>query len=480
MNPQQRVAHVVALVVIGACVLAVPVLAQDHPETVGSRDRPGWATDVAGDRVQAHVSGSWDLEGDDALPAAAGLTFNPQFVIWTDALANVMGTTAHNTLHDEFMVGWTTLQDEWSHDIWARRLRPDGTLLEHFNVAAVAGEYLNRPVITYCPMHDEYLVAFTNFYDGSGLADVQARRVAWDGGSMSDVFTVTPGVAQHVDPSVAYCTPCDEFVVTYTNQWPGGELDLYAQRVRAADGTLLDMNFVASGGGWNRTYSSTAFHPAMYGGAGGYLIAYLAASSPPSGTRVWYKITHTELYDLYVNPELEASSTTTAAFGVWPQVAAGETGFLVAWWEASGGGYQVKARRISAEGSALGPPEGFPVSGVCLPPTTTHNLAVTYAYPQLYLVLWEYPTPSGTAEIHGIFVSEVADMTLGDESVVSEAGSAIPRPTVVCSPMSDCLIAYNWWSVSSLDIAGEIVRLRAVFSDGFESGDTSAWSATLP
>ena len=35
MNRPVRVAHVVALVVIGVCVLAVPALAQDCPELVG-------------------------------------------------------------------------------------------------------------------------------------------------------------------------------------------------------------------------------------------------------------------------------------------------------------------------------------------------------------------------------------------------------------------------------------------------------------
>ena len=60
-------------------------------------------------------------------PAPSGVTRDPQIVIWTDALPNFVGSAAHNTAHDEFMVGWTTRQDNWSADIWARRLRPDGT-----------------------------------------------------------------------------------------------------------------------------------------------------------------------------------------------------------------------------------------------------------------------------------------------------------------------------------------------------------------
>ncbi|PWB73103.1 MAG: hypothetical protein C3F15_10170, partial [Holophagae bacterium] len=61
-----------------------------------------------------------------APPAQTEMLPDPQIVIWTDALPNYVGSVAHNTMHDEFMVGWTTQQDQWSHDIWARRLRPDG------------------------------------------------------------------------------------------------------------------------------------------------------------------------------------------------------------------------------------------------------------------------------------------------------------------------------------------------------------------
>jgi hypothetical protein len=427
-------------------------------------------------RAQAPLPGS----PPSATAPTGKMTRDPQIVIWTDALPNYVGSVAHNTTHDEFIVGWTTQQDQYSHDIWARRLRPDGTLLEHFNVAAVAGELLNGPEIEYCPLRDEYLMAFTNAYDGSiGRADVQARRVAWNGGWMSDVFTITPGVAEHLLPSIAYSPAADEYVVTYTNQWPGGEIDLYAQRVRAADGALLDMNYVASGGGWSRSRSSVASHPAMYGGAGGYLIAYRAdATARSSEIRVRYKVTHTELYDLYANPELDISSASSASSG--PQVASGQAGFLATWWELTTSGFQVKARRINADGTALGSPEGFAVSGVYVFNPPNFGLAVTYAYPGLYLVVWEHLTPGGIVEIHGIFVSEDVDGTVGDESVLSATDSSLHRPVAICSPMSDCLFAYDWWHSSSFDIAGDIARLVVMFEDGFESGDTSAWSSTVP
>jgi hypothetical protein len=480
MKSPRLMRRLVALLGIGAGVLAAPALAQDGPESVGLRGSPGSAADGSG---QGRVAGGEAAESDGAAAAITKTARDPQIVIWTDDRQNYVGSVAHNPVHDEFIVGWTTQQDQYSHDIWARRLRPDGTLLEHFNVTNVAGERLSGPEIAYCPLHDEYLIAYTNWYDNSGdRADVQARRVAWDGGWMGSVITITPGVAVHYQPSIAYCGPCDEYVVTYTSYWVTAVNTLYAQRIRAADGAPLGMNCVASGGEWDPGFSSIAFHPAAYGGAGGYLIAYRVIASGGSVGKFSYKMAQTDLSDVTSNPALDVSSTALPC--ATPRVSAGQTGFLIAWWEETGGGtFRVRARRISAEGVALGPPEGIAVSGeYATNPTWYFKLGVTYAYPGLYLVLWEHQTPGGIVEIHGIFVSEDADTTVGDEAVLSGTGTNMAAPAAICSPMSDCLVVYEWWNTqtNSYDIAGDIARLVVMFEDGFESGDTSAWSATVP
>jgi hypothetical protein len=123
------------------------------------------------------------------------------------------------------------------------------------------------------------------------------------------------------------------------------------------------------------------------------------------------------------------------------------------------------------------------VSGVYgVPRVQTFELAVTYAYPGLYLVFWEHETPAGIGEIHGIFVSEDADTTVGDEAVLSGTGTNMAAPAAICSPMSDCLFACEWWNTqtNSWDIAGDIALLVVIFEDGFEFGGTTAWSATVP
>lgn len=407
-------------------------------------------------------------------------TLDPQIVIWTDGLWNLLPSIAFSTAHDEFLVGWTTEQDAFSRDIWARRVDRDGGLLEVFNVSAIPGDILEGSTIEYCPAHDEYLVAYTNWYQVNGEdADVQARRVAWDGGWMSDVFTVTPGTDEHIHPSIAYSGLDDEYVVVYSNQWPGDELDLYAQRIRASDGALLSWNAVESDAVWERFFSSVAYHPGAYGGAGGYLIAYQTWSAT-LGTSIRYKMTRSDLSDLFTNPELEVSNSGN--FLSPPSVDAGVEGFLIAWREYTGAGYQVMARRLDVNGNPLGNAAGFPVSAVSSQVTVEPDIiAVAYTHRQSFLVLWNHEnTLPALNDIHGVLVAEEWDGTIGDQIELSEGAEYVYRPSAICSPMSDCLIVYQWWNTSTDDIAGRILHLRAVFSDGFESGDFSAWSDTVP
>ena len=407
------------------------------------------------------------------------VVLDPQIVIWTDALLNTTGSVTFNPSQGEFMVGWTTDQDAFSRDIWARRVAPNGTVLDWFNVASVPNEIMEGPSIAFSPPHDEYLFAYTNWYQGTGgFADVQSRRVAWDGSMMSGVLTVTPGSAEHIHPSIAYNSRDDEYLVTYSNQWPIGLLDLYAQRVRAADGVLLSWNAVASDAVLSRLYSTVAYHPDAYGGNGGYLIAYLTAPLT-AGSSVRYKMTRSDLSDLFTNPEIEVSNSAGMKFD--PGLDAGAGGFLISWWEVTPAGRQVRARRISVDGNPLGPPEAFAVSGLYDSLPTDPKLSVAYTHRESFLVLWNHENTSPLLDdIHGVLVSENLYSTIGVEFELSGGVEYISGPKASCSPGSECLIAYTWLTPSTFDVAGRIVHLLSIFSDGFESGDTSTWSVVFP
>jgi len=65
----------------------------------------------------------------------------PFIQVWDDAGQNVNPAIAYNSQRDEYLVVWVTEQDEFSWDIWGRRLRSDGSQIPNgwFNIDNIAG-----------------------------------------------------------------------------------------------------------------------------------------------------------------------------------------------------------------------------------------------------------------------------------------------------------------------------------------------------
>ena len=131
-------------------------------------------------------------------------------------------------------------------DIYARRVRGDGTLLSNFTISHNANFHNYEPDVAYCPAHDEYLVVWT--YDSALTgSDIWARRVKWDGSWMGSEFAIGRTSDKQRHPAVAYNSDADEYLVVYQNTWGGGGQDVDAERVRASDGTALGWVNIAAG-----------------------------------------------------------------------------------------------------------------------------------------------------------------------------------------------------------------------------------------
>jgi hypothetical protein len=192
---------------------------------------------------QAQLAGS----GVHSVEAQSPI-IDPPIDIWSDGYDNREPMVAYNSRHDEYLVVWYTRQDSYTYDIWAQRVHGDGGLETGFVVASSAGEERASPVVAYSPAQDQYLIAYTNFYTGGGFScDVYATRISWDGSWTSGEFAIADAVDGQLLPAVAYNSRDDEYLVVYVNQWAGGLIDVYAQRVRAGDGQLIGQNTVASG-----------------------------------------------------------------------------------------------------------------------------------------------------------------------------------------------------------------------------------------
>jgi len=71
-------------------------------------------------------------------------------------------------------------------------------------------------------------------------------------------------------------------------------------------------------------------------------------------------------------------------------------------------------------------------------------------------------------------ISPFSDRVLSDTFTVASAADEADVD-IACAPWGTCLVVYG----KGLDIAGRMVHL-GVFGDGFESGNSSAWSVKIP
>ncbi|MDJ0755159.1 MAG: hypothetical protein QNJ45_16675 [Ardenticatenaceae bacterium] len=188
--------------------------------------------------------------------------------IWVgDGVDNLASAVAYNSRHDEFLVVWENDRGA-TRDIYARRVASSGDILSWFTIVSNAGRWNYLPDVSYNPIQDEYLVVYTYQVTASDY-DIWARRVKWDGSWMSPEIPINQDPAKQWYPAVAYNSRDNEYLVVYENYWAGGLRDIAAQRV-AGNGSLLSWRNIATGPGTTRRLPDAAYNEVR----NEYLIAY--------------------------------------------------------------------------------------------------------------------------------------------------------------------------------------------------------------
>jgi hypothetical protein len=407
-----------------------------------------------------------------AQPAGSGVhlaeaqspIIDPPIAIWSDGDDNGDPSVAYNNRHDEYLVVWYTQQDAYTHDIWAQRVRGDGGLEAGFVVATLPGEMRQSPVVAYSPAQDQYLIAYTNFYTGGLSCDVYATRISWDGSWTSGEFAIANAVDMQLLPAVAYNSRDDEYLVVYVNQWAGGLVDIYAQRVRASDGQLIGQNTVASGMDSARTSPSVAYSPEAHDGAGGYMIAYSYQDTTTYEVEIRSKPAQADLSGLWLSPETTVCPTGNGQYQ--PAVAAAPGEYLVIWAEAIPDpfGKQVRGRRLSLDGTPQEDPAGFDIGEVNTVDELRQQSALAYGERYGYLATWHFEESSPPDTLYGRYVLAGQDAASGGQFAIASLSHADSDPAVACEPSGDCLVVNSWWDGGDYDIEGRFVRLYRVYA----------------
>ena len=376
--------------------------------------------------------------------------------IQVDGLENLEPAVIYNSKHKEFLVVWYTKQGALTWDIWARRVGINGNLGSIFNVASVEAKHLTQPDVAYSPVQDEYLVVY-NYEVTSSDTDIYGTRFKWDGSLIGAPFPIITALDKQMDPSLTYNSTNDEYLVVYGNEWAGGLRDIAAQRIDASDGSLLSWANVATGTGEDRDGPDVAYNPAR----NQYLITYTKFPSP---INIRGKVALANLDGVSISSEIELCCTgiTGAQWGT--QVATGPDEYLVTFQIGLFNG-PIYGRRVSGEGTPLGPASAFDISGT-YPSGVNFSQALAYGEEYGYLVAISLePDATQKSNVYGRYVMAGSDSAVGDEFGIDLTEFSQNQPSVSCTPSGDCLVVYedNWPDETDFEIRGRFVKPHRVY-----------------
>ena len=385
---------------------------------------------------------------------------DPFINIWVDTVDNREPAVAYNSNHDEYLVVWYNEQDGGTLDIYARRVRGDGTLLSSFLVVSDVGKDNWQPDVAYSPTQDEYLIVYTYEYDSnSNDYDIWARLVKWDGSDLGAPRYVEFPINQDSDlqwnPAVAYNSQNNEYLVVYENWWAGGLRDIAAQRVDkdgTAPGGPSGAN-IATGAGGGRFSPDVAYNEAR----NEYLIAY--TFDVGSNGQTYGKVASANLgtlsSEIHICDDLYDQD--------YPAVAAGPDEYLVTWVDGTWGSNDcdIFARRVSGAGTPQGAAGGFEIAGSG--DNNPHVFpAVAYGAGYGYLVAcrrFNLDLGASGLDVYGRYVMRGQNEASGDEFAIDNGSDFQDNPAIACAPSGDCLVVEeDHWPGPDYEIRGRFVR----------------------
>ncbi len=386
----------------------------------------------------------------------------PFIGIQVDSKENHQPAVAYSGERAEYLVVWTTHQDAFTWDIWARRVGSDGILKgpSEFPVATSAGKKRWEPAVAYNPVHDEYLIVYTyEFDDLDSDYDIKATVVDGDLSWKTSEYSIYSPAGIQWTPQVAYNSEDDEYLVVWGNVWGDDRHDIYAQRLEG-DGSLLPGPVtIASHATEPRSIPDVAYNATR----NEYLIAYnYSPSLITTESNIYGKVASANLG--WMSPSDIHICDNTRDQGSLA-VAAGPDEYLVAWTDENTGTsqYDVFARRLSGDGGTpLGPSDGFPIAQ--FPSASSYLPDVDYGRIYGYLVTWYSDQPSYLDEVYGNYVlsgrDEVSALPFG---VNGGMGSSQRTPAIACTPIGECLVVsednLDWptWTPKDYEIRGSFI-----------------------
>jgi hypothetical protein len=374
----------------------------------------------------------------------------PFIQIWDDAGSNSNPVVAYNPHRDEYLVVWVTAQDQFSSDIWGRRLRGDGSLIPNswFNIDNFAGIHLVNPAIAYNSQTDQYLVVYTAELSTDDH-DIWGKLVNWNGGLSSRLY-IDSRLQEQNHPAVAYNKHENQYLVAYSDWQSSSTVNVYLQTLNPVGGGVKATAIVSATGEY-RGGPDLAYNVLD----NRYLVVYGYESS--FLPRILGKSFSATLVSL--SPEFHYNDD--GDLGTNPKIACHVESCLVAW-NGFGDSKKIKARRISRDGTSLGPNGGFEIAAP-IQNVIQSTSRVSLFKPWGYLITWNHflTTTADMGDVYGVVVGFGKDQTMGNSFPIDDRSHYEGSSDLACDPSGSCLAVNSHnpvqYPAGDMEISGRLV-----------------------
>jgi len=373
---------------------AIAYNSQTHQYLVVWEDRHwGWGND-------------WDIYG--RFVGADGVPLGSAFGIsWEGDKHRLAPDVTYNSANGEFLVVWEYEYSPDDHDIYARRVASDGTLIGNELIIANLTNFESNPAVAYNSYNKEYLIVWEHLFEGRRHG-IYGRRVAANGALLGEPIAIDTSsmllastvAYDALAPSVAYGSLNGQYLVVWQDKYPEKtDYDITSRRV-GSDGSLIGDEIAIS---------------------------------------TWE-------YD-QVKPRLAFNSQANDFLVVWEDHHWG-------WGE----DWDVYGQRVNGNGTLVGGNFGISWEGA------NHRLNPAVAYKQAaseYLVAWEFEY---NATDHDVFCRHVADngTLASDEIGVSRMSSFEGHPALASDASAAYLIVWEDgrdYATQGIDLYGELITV---------------------
>jgi len=398
-----------------------------------------------------------------SFPASAQTPLGSEFQVNVYTTGYQLAPAVAASASGDFVVVW---QNGWSpsSDIRLRRFASDGSSLGgEFSVPSTTLGFPDSPAVAAAP-DGTFVVVWHDYYYGPQT--IRGHIFASDGSALGSPFLVSNQGYDLADPEVGM-DGGGGFVVAWSRYG-----DIAARRFDSAGtalGSRLSVNTYTTG---------DQGRPSIAVEADGDFLVVWDRDVPDSASNIPIVARRFASDGTPFGAEFQVS--TSQQWPTYPVVAQEPGGdFVVAWSDYLGGGpgyYWIRGRQVSSSGAAQG--TDFTISTVT---EYAHQPSLAEAGAGHFLVSW-VSQHIGQSEVRSREI--LADGTPVDDVFrVDTHPTAYQNFSGVAGANGHFLVVWQSTASTGTDLnwsiqARRVVGDAAIFTDGFESGNTNAWSLT--